>query len=89
MAEDYRLLTVRFEKDGHGGVISALLPELPGVVSEGATEMQALDNLREAFAAAMETYRSESMEPPWRDYFFHEFRLDFYVGPKLKEQGDG
>ena len=55
---------VRLHPETHGG-FSAYVPELPGVVSEGNTEREALDNIREALAAAIESYRAENQDIPW------------------------
>lgn len=55
---------VRLHPETHGG-FSAHVPELPGVVSEGDTERGALDSIREALTAAIETYRDENQDIPW------------------------
>lgn len=55
---------VRLHPERAGG-FSAYVPELPGVVSEGDTERGALDSIREALTAAIETYRDENQDIPW------------------------
>ena len=47
------------------GGFSAEVVSLPGVVSQGETEGEAVKNLREAFQGAIETYRSHAMRIPW------------------------
>ena len=47
------------------GGFSAEVVSLPGVVSQGETEGEAVENLREAFQGAIETYRSHKMQIPW------------------------
>lgn len=49
------------------GGYSAHALRLPGVVSQGETAAEALDNIREAFAAAIETYRELGKTIPWAD----------------------
>ena len=49
------------------GGFSAHVANLPGVVSQGETQDDALTNLREAFVGAIETYREMGMEIPWSD----------------------
>lgn len=55
---------VALEADGSGGY-SVYVPRLPGVVSEGDTETHALENIREALAAALETYLADGQPIPW------------------------
>jgi len=45
---------------------SVYVAQLPGVVSEGDDAASALINIREAFLAAIESYREEQMPIPWR-----------------------
>lgn len=40
---------------------------LPGVVSEGETETEALANIADAYQAALQSYRDAEMEIPWSD----------------------
>ncbi len=49
------------------GGFSAHVANLPGAVSQGETQDDALTNLREAFVGAIETYRELGMEIPWSD----------------------
>src|SRR4051812_13874508 len=47
-----------------GGGYSAHAMRLPGVVSEGETEAKALDNIADAFQAAIQTYREAGESIP-------------------------
>jgi predicted RNase H-like HicB family nuclease len=47
------------------GGFSAEIVSLPGVVSQGETEDEAIANLREAFQGAVEWYLSDRSEIPW------------------------
>ena len=38
---------------------------LPGVVSQGEDEQEALDNIAEAYQGAIESYRTHKEEIPW------------------------
>jgi predicted RNase H-like HicB family nuclease len=40
-------------------------PSLPGAVSQGRTVEQALENLREAIAGCVESYRAGGERVPW------------------------
>lgn len=57
------LLTL--EQDGG---VSAEVPQLPGVFSQGESESEALDNIREALNATLESYRADGVEPPWSSF---------------------
>lgn len=57
---------VRLVPDESGG-FTVHVPELPGVVSEGETEQEALSNIREALAAAIESYRESGDKIPWQE----------------------
>ncbi len=46
------------------GGFSAIAPTLPGVASQGNTEQEALDHVREAFQGAISEYLSDG-EIPW------------------------
>ncbi len=50
-----------------GGGFSAIAARLPGVVSEGETEKEALDNIAEAFQGAVAYYLDERGAIPWTD----------------------
>ena len=43
------------------GMIVAECPSIPGCVSQGKTETEALENIREAIAAGLETRRANHM----------------------------
>jgi len=47
-------LLVTLERD-ESGMIVAECPAIPGCVSQGQTESEALENIREAIAACLET----------------------------------
>jgi len=49
------------------GGFSAELVSLPGVVSEGDSEKEALSNLKDAFRAAIEAYVDLDQDIPWSD----------------------
>ena len=55
---------VSLETDETGG-FTVFVPRLPGVVSEGDTEADALENIREALAAVLETYLADGRPIPW------------------------
>lgn len=46
---------------------SAFAVGLPGVVSQGETEQEALANIREALAGAIESYLAHGEDIPWDD----------------------
>ncbi len=50
-----------------GGGFSAIAQRLPGVVSEGETEKEALANIDEAFRGAVAFYLDERGAIPWKD----------------------
>ncbi|MDZ7616015.1 MAG: type II toxin-antitoxin system HicB family antitoxin [Patescibacteria group bacterium] len=50
-----------------GGGFSAIAARLPGVVSEGETEIEAIDNIVEAFQGAVAFYLDERGVIPWTD----------------------
>ena len=52
------------EQDEHG-VYSAVVGNLPGVGSCGATEEEALTRVREAIAGALESYFESAEDVPW------------------------
>lgn len=56
-----RVLLVPEEEGG----FSAHALDLPGVVSEGETEEEAIDHFKEAFRGAILEYRSSLREIPW------------------------
>lgn len=47
------------------GGFSALVPSLPGVASQGETEEEALENVREAFQGAVAEYLGSGERIPW------------------------
>jgi predicted RNase H-like HicB family nuclease len=47
------------------GGFSVYALRLPGVVSQGATEEEAIANITEAFGLAIESYRELQMPIPW------------------------
>jgi antitoxin HicB len=57
---------VYLEPEQDGGY-SVWLPSLPGVVSQGETEEEALRHIEEAFRGAAEVYREEGRPVPWTD----------------------
>lgn len=50
-----------------GGGFSAIAARLPGVVSEGETEKEALDNMAEVFQGAVAFYLDERGAIPWAE----------------------
>ena len=50
-----------------GGGFSAHAARLPGVVSQGETEAEALDNIAGAFQAAIQCYLEIGQQIPWSD----------------------
>ena len=53
-------LSVTLERD-ETGMIVATCPSIPGCVSQGATEAEALDNIREAIVGCLEVRAAEGM----------------------------
>lgn len=53
-------LLVTLEPDETGMVV-AECPSIPGCISQGRTEAEALDNIREAIAACLETRAAHGM----------------------------
>lgn len=49
------------------GGFSAHATRLPGVVSEGETEAEAINNIAEAFRLAIREYRASGKSVPWED----------------------
>jgi len=49
------------------GGYSAHAMRLPGVVSQGETEKEALENIADAFRAAVESYTAGGVTIPWTD----------------------
>jgi predicted RNase H-like HicB family nuclease len=58
------LVVLGQEEDGQ---IPVTVPRLPGVVSQGADEAEALVNIREALAGAIEEYMASVGEIPWTE----------------------
>lgn len=50
-----------------GGGFSAFALRLPGVVSQGETEVDALNNIADAFRGAIQTYIQLDRKIPWGD----------------------
>jgi len=44
---------------------SIWMADLPGVASQGDTEAEAIEHLKEAFLAVLEVYQEDGMEVPW------------------------
>jgi antitoxin HicB len=49
-----------------GGGYSVIVPVLPGCASQGDTVAEALANVREALAAAIECYQAHNEPIPWK-----------------------
>lgn len=49
------------------GGFSAHATRLPGVVSEGDTEVDAISNVKEAFRMAIKAYRDSGQTVPWEN----------------------
>lgn len=60
----YHILVYLF---ADGGSVTALAAHLPGLVSQGRSERQALDNLAEAFKGLLDSYRSTGQPVPWQE----------------------
>ncbi|MEX0938235.1 MAG: type II toxin-antitoxin system HicB family antitoxin [Pirellulales bacterium] len=63
-AGTYQLRVLLCPEDG-GFIAHAL--RLPGVVSEGDTEAEAFENVKEAFCGALEEYLHDGGQVPWAD----------------------
>jgi predicted RNase H-like HicB family nuclease len=59
-----RVVIVPDDEDG-GFCVYAL--RLPGVASQGETETEAIENIRDAFGSALATYLELGMPIPWED----------------------
>jgi predicted RNase H-like HicB family nuclease len=55
---------VAITRDDDGGY-SAIVLNLPGAGSCGATEDEAIENAKEAVAGVVESYRDDGVEVPW------------------------
>lgn len=53
-------LLVTLERD-ESGMIVVECPSIPGCISEGATEEEAIENIREAIEGCLETRRANNM----------------------------
>lgn len=62
-AKAYECLVLLCPEDEGGFSVHALT--LPGAVSQGETEQEALDNIREAIEAAIEEYKARGVPIPW------------------------
>ena len=49
------------------GEIPVRIPALPGVVSQGRSESEALENIKEALRGAIEEYHASSDPIPWQE----------------------
>ncbi len=56
---------VRLRRESEGGY-SVYVPDLPGAVTEGETESEALENIKDALQALIDSYRDAGQEVPWR-----------------------
>jgi predicted RNase H-like HicB family nuclease len=59
----FRVLLARDPADGG---FTVAVPELPGVVSQGDTESEALNNIRDAFILAAQHYLESAGKIPWQ-----------------------
>ena len=57
---------VRLEPAENGGY-SAYVPGLPGVVSDGDSEQEAIRNIAEALRGALRTYQESRQPIPWQE----------------------
>ncbi|HLY01096.1 MAG TPA: type II toxin-antitoxin system HicB family antitoxin [Candidatus Cybelea sp.] len=62
-----RSFAVVLEPDAHGGY-TAIAPALPGVVSEGETVEEALDNVRDAIRLCLEDLAAQGEAIPESDF---------------------
>jgi antitoxin HicB len=58
--------SIRIERpaDGDGGGYFAIVPDLPGCISDGETPEEALKNVQEAIASWLEAAREWKMDIP-------------------------
>ena len=49
------------------GSFSAVVLNLPGTGSCGATEEEAMENVKEAILGVIESYKADGREVPWRE----------------------
>ena len=62
---------VALQREDDGG-FSVYAMNLPGVVSQGETEEEALANIVEALSGALAEYKSYRNEIPWEDTFIED-----------------
>jgi predicted RNase H-like HicB family nuclease len=55
-----RSFTIRLKKDKESGYYAARCVELPEVISQGRTEQEALNNVREALELVLQEYESQA-----------------------------
>lgn len=65
-------------EDHEGGGYYAYATRLPGVVGQGDTFIEAVENIKEAFAAALSCYLSNG-EIPWQEVELSESGTPVYV----------
>ena len=53
-----------------GGGYSAIATRLPGVASQGDTKENAIENITDAFQAAIQTYLDDGGKIPWENNLF-------------------
>jgi len=56
---------VRITEEAEG--FSIAMPSLPGVVSQGDTQEEAIAHIKEAFQGVVESYREDNEEIPWTE----------------------
>jgi len=64
-ASPLRRYPVRLTPEADGG-FSVVCPALPGAVSEGDTEAEALANIAEAIRGLLAAYAADGQPVPWR-----------------------
>ena|SRR5437660_3231024 len=62
------------------GVFSAVVLNLPGIGSCGNTELETMENVKEAIRGALEEYESSGGSIPWKD----ESSIEIPIGAKQK-----
>lgn len=56
--------TIILTEDPDGGAVNVRVPAMPGVITWGRTEAEAIDSAREAFGLHLEGYRERGVPYP-------------------------
>ena len=71
MIEHFKVI---LEKEPEGG-FSVTVPALPGCASQGETEREALENVKEAIDLYIESLKEDHLPIPHRDFFLKDVEI--------------